>query len=351
MRSWKETLLTASATVREAVEAIDRSALQIAMVVDENGRLLGTLTDGDVRRGILRGVTLSDLAISVMNTQPTTAHPWEDRARLLTLMRKRRLHQVPILDEQGHVVGLEVLDDLLAPQPQENPVVLMAGGLGRRLKPLTDDCPKPMLRVGAKPILETIVEQFAQHGFHRFYISVNYLAEQIESHFGDGSQWGVEIEYLRESKRLGTAGALSLVPQIPEHPTFVMNGDVMTQLNFTQLLHFHEAQQAVATMCAREYEIQIPYGVIEAQGHEIQQLREKPTERYMVNAGIYLLDPSVWSKISAGEYLDMPDLFSQLLSDQQRTAVFPIREYWMDIGHMEDFQRANIHFEEVFSDG
>ena len=349
MIAWQQALIGPESTVREAVETIDAAGLQIAIVADEDGRLLGTVTDGDIRRAILRGTSLDDAVAQVMNENPTTAREHDDRETLLRLMRQRNLHQIPLLDATWRVVGLEVLDHLLQPVRRENPVVLMAGGLGSRLSPLTDDTPKPLLHVGAKPILETILEAFVQHGFGRFYLSVNYLAEQVEAHFGDGSQWGVEIEYLRERERLGTAGALSLLPERPTEPLFVMNGDLLTRLNFAHLLDFHAEHAAAATMCVREYEMQVPYGVIETRSHHILDIREKPTERYLVNAGVYVLQPEALDLIPKGKFFDMPELFMRLIQQEQETAVFPIREYWMDIGQVDDFKRANGDYSEVFS--
>ena len=349
MKTWRDALTSPTSTVREAVSTIDAAGLQIAIVVDEDGRLLGTVTDGDVRRAILRGVALDDAVTGVMNENPTTAREHDDRETLLTLMRQRHLHQIPLLDATWRVVGLEVLDNLLQPKQRPNAVVLMAGGLGSRLSPLTDNTPKPLLHVGSKPILETILEAFVQHGFGRFYLSVNYLAEQVEAHFGDGSRWGVEIEYLRERERLGTAGALSLLPERPAEPLFVMNGDLLTRLNFAHLLDFHTEHAAAATMCVREYEMQVPYGVIETRSHRILDIREKPTERYLVNAGVYVLQPDVLDLIPDGKFFDMPELFMRLIQQEKETAVFPIREYWMDIGRLEDFDRANGQFDQVFS--
>lgn len=346
--NWRDTLIGPASLLREAVEVIDAAGLQIALVIDEDGRLLGTVTDGDVRRAILRGVSLEEPVGRVMNENATTARAQDDRETLLALMRQRRLHQIPVLDATWRVVGLEVLDDLLKPQPKANPVVLMAGGLGTRLRPLTEDLPKPLLQVGPKPILETIIDSFIEHGFGRFYLSVNYKAEMIEAHFGDGSRWDVEIKYLREKERLGTAGALSLLPEPPTEPIFVMNGDVLTRLNFAHLLDFHAAHDAMATMCVREYEMQVPYGVIRTQSHRIIDIHEKPTERYLVNAGVYVLQADALGLIPEDQSFDMPDLFKRLMDRGEETAVFPIREYWMDIGQLDEFHRANGHFDEVF---
>ncbi len=246
----EQAFVSPAATIQEGIARIDAGGLQIALVVDGERRLLGTVTDGDVRRAILRGLSLDEPVASIMNANPTTGRETDDRATLLALvMRHRRLHQIPLLDSQWRVVGLEVYDTLTREELRPNPVVLMAGGMGTRLRPLTDDTPKPLLHVGHKPILETILEAFLGHGFGRFYLSVGYLAGKIEAYFGDGSRWGVEIEYLRENKRLGTAGALSLLPECPTEPLFVMNGDLLTRLNFAQLLDFHTSHQSAATMC------------------------------------------------------------------------------------------------------
>lgn len=348
MKNWTDTLVREGASVHEAVATIDASAVQIALVVDGERRLLGTITDGDVRRAILRGVSLEDPVTQVMNENPTTAREHDDPETVLALMRQRRLHQVPVLDATWRVVGLRVIDDLLVPTRRTNPVVLMAGGLGSRLRPLTDDCPKPLLRVGSNPILETILEKFVQSGFQRFYISVNYRAEMIEEHFGNGDRWGARIDYLREEQRLGTAGALSLLPERPTEPVLVMNADLLTQLNFSHLLDFHTSHGSMATMCVREYEMQVPYGVIETRSHRILDIREKPTERYLVNAGVYVLEPKALDLIPGNRCFDMPELFRMLIGRGAETAVFPIREYWMDIGQLEDLQRAKGHFDEVF---
>lgn len=348
MKDWKQTLIGPGSSLREAVEVIDAAGLQIALVVDADRRLLGTVTDGDLRRAILRGISLEQPVERVMNENATTAREQDDRDALLTLMRQRRLHHIPVLDASWRVIGLEVLDDLLKPEPKTNPVVLMAGGLGTRLRPLTEDIPKPLLEIGSRPILETIIKSFIEYGFGRFFVSVNYKAEMIEAHFGDGSQWGVDIDYLRENERLGTAGALSLLPEPPTEPIFVMNSDLLTRLNYAHLLDFHAAHNAMATMCVREYEMQVPYGVIRAQNHRIIDIQEKPTERYLVNAGVYVLQPAALALIPGDQRLDMPDLFHDLMGRGEETAVFPIREYWMDIGQLDDFHQANGHFENVF---
>jgi dTDP-glucose pyrophosphorylase len=349
MSHWKEILVLSDASIRDAIQLLDKSALQIVLVVNERHRLLGTVTDGDVRRGILKGLSLSDPVQAIMNPTPTVAKVDESRDSILALMRQKYLHHIPLIDGNDCVVGLETLDELIQSRTRENWVVLMAGGLGSRLYPLTEDCPKPMLNVGNKPLLETILENFIEYGFRRFYISVNYMADVVKSHFGDGSRWGVEIRYLQEVHKLGTAGALSLLPENPSEALFVMNGDLLTKVNFSQLLDFHSSHYAQATMCVREYDFQVPYGVVKIDSHRVTGIDEKPVQRFFVNAGIYVLEPGVLELIPANTYFDMPTLFELLISQQKETAAFPIREYWLDIGHLADYEKANGEYRNIFS--
>ncbi|MFC8685125.1 nucleotidyltransferase family protein [Brevibacillus porteri] len=345
---WRELLVSPQTPILHTLEIIDKSARQIALVADENDRLLGTVTDGDIRRGLLKGRALQDPISLIMNSFPTVASPYETRENILALMKIKKIHQIPIVDEDGKIVHVEVLNELLRPTRKDNWVILMAGGLGTRLHPLTYDCPKPLLKVGNKPLLETILQSFIDQGFHRFYISVKYKAEMIQEHFGDGSNWGISIQYLQEKESLGTAGALSLLPEKPSEPFFVMNGDLLTKVNFEQLLDFHKTYQAQATMCVREYDHQIPYGVVRLDKYRLTSIEEKPTQSFFVNAGIYVLSPDAVENIPHNQYFDMPSLFDHLVKNQQQTIAFPIREYWLDIGRMADFERANMEFAEVF---
>lgn len=329
----------------EAVTTLDSSALQIILVVDADNRLLGTLTDGDVRRGIIRGVPLDAPVSSIMQKSPTTAKSSDSRERMLSVMRGLKLKQLPILDGLGQVIGLCTVDDILTQgEPRENWVVLMAGGQGVRLRPLTEKTPKPLLKVGEKPLLETILQKFLIQGFRKFYISVNYKAEMIQEYFGDGSDWGAEIRYLEEEGPLGTAGPLSLLPQAPEHPVLVMNGDLLTDVNFGAMLNFHHEQGALATMGVREYEIQVQFGVVETEGARITSINEKPVHRFLINGGIYVLSPEAISHIPKGKPMDMPQVFNHLTANGDCTVVFPIVESWLDIGRIEDLQQARLLF-------
>ncbi|HVZ45355.1 MAG TPA: nucleotidyltransferase family protein [Ramlibacter sp.] len=349
MGDWHETLTPETANLREAIARIDASALQIALVVDANGRLLGTLTDGDVRRALLRGASLDAPVSDAMNTAPTVAHAGDNLRERLAVLRGKGIQRIPVVDADGRVIGLERIEQLaMQPPERDNWVVLMAGGLGSRLKPLTDDRPKPMLHVGDRPILETILASFVEQGFRRFFISVNYRGELVREHFGDGSRFGVEIRYLVEDRRLGTAGALSLLPERPSEPFFVMNGDILARVNFNAMLDFHAGSNAMASVGVRRITHSIPYGVVKLQGQRLVDIVEKPEEEVFVSAGIYVLSPAALDLVASGATLDMPSLLQGLMARGDAAVGFPIHEYWLDIGRMEDFARAHEDYGMVF---
>lgn len=348
MRNWRDALIGPETSLREALVQIDRAGCQIVLVVDSQGRLLGTLSDGDARRGLLKGLTLSDRATAVMHSNPTTARAGEERQSILATMRRLSLHQIPLLDEHGVVVGLEVIDDFLVAPAREHWVVIMAGGMGSRLKELTHHTPKPMLKVGSRPLLETIVRGYADQGFRRFYIAVNYKAEQIEHHFGDGSALGVEIRYLREQQRMGTAGALSLLPERPELPIIVTNADLLTKEDFGFMVDRHVESGAAATMAVRNFDMQVPFGVVRERDGSIETIEEKPMQSFVVSAGIYVLSPPTLDLVPSGQFFDMPALFEALVRQGMRARCHHIEGYWLDIGRMPDYERANVEFAEVF---
>ncbi len=335
-------------TVREAIAAIDRSKRQIAVVVDGDGKLVATVTDGDVRRGILKGVDLDGPVSQVMHTTPTTVREDDDETAVRRLMRERKLQHVPVLDADGKLLDLATVDELFGVAPRNTRVVLMAGGLGTRLRPLTETIPKPMLDVGGRPLLEQIIAGFADQGFTRISVSVNYRKEMVQDHFGDGAKFGVEIDYIEEDAPLGTAGALSLMPSRPKAPFIVMNGDLLVSMRFSNLLKFHQDVEAVATMVVREYAHQVPYGVVRAEGDIMTGIEEKPTEKFFVNGGIYVLSPEAFDQIEPGIALDMPTLLTRLREAGQRVAVFPLAEYWRDIGQIDDLEAARSEFGSVF---
>lgn len=348
MKNLEANFLSAGDDIKEAIATIERSPAKIALVIDDERRLVGTVTDGDVRRAILNGAQLSDGVAKVMNGSPRVGRVGEDRGPLVELMRRNICRHVPIVDAHGRVVALETLQEMVDYSRQDNWVVLMAGGLGKRLRPLTEVVPKPMLKVGEQPILEIILGRLRDQGFRRFFVSVNYLGDMIRKHFGDGSKWDLQIDYIAEDKPLGTAGSLSLLPGRADRPLIVMNGDILTKIDFRHLLQFHEEHKAQATTCVRDYFVDVPFGVIDNDGHRVRGIREKPTHRFLVNAGIYALQPDALEFIPRGEYFDMPMLIETLVGRGQHACVFPVREYWIDVGRLEEYDRAKAEFDGEF---
>lgn len=344
MKEWRKTLIGAQHPLIDAIKIIEATTAKSCVVVDSDERLIGMVTDGDIRRGILRGVRLDDPVALVMSTKPLRASVKESEAAVRKTMLAAQVRQVPLVDDDGKVVGLTIPIDEATERFKNHWVLLMAGGLGQRLRPLTKDIPKPMLKVGDKPLLESIVESFHRHGFRNFYISVNYKADVVTKHFGDGSNFGVTIRYLYEDEGLGTAGALGLIDKAPENPLIVMNGDVVTGVDFVSMLDYHQEHAAKATMAVREYNVQIPYGVVHVQNHAIVEIEEKPVHRSFVNAGIYVIDPDVLDLVGRGQKIDMPNLFKKMLDLSLPLSVFPVRESWIDIGRIDDFERANTEF-------
>lgn len=338
---WQKIRLSASDSLRRAIEVIDQGAKQIALVLDDDERLIGTVTDGDIRRGILRYLSLEAPVSDVMNATPRSLAAGYSRAEALQLLGSAQVLQVPIVDTAGKLVGLETLTDLLKRPRLENPVFLMAGGFGTRLRPLTDSCPKPMLKVGGKPMLEHILQDLIDYGFYRFYISVHYLREQVIDHFKDGSRFGVSIQYIHEDSPLGTAGCLGLLPRdAVQRPLIVVNGDIMTRVNYEALLQDHDRHTPAATVCTRQYDFQVPYGVIEHEDQRITNITEKPVQHFFVSAGIYVLAPQVVHSMTADTRVDMPDLLKSEITAGHSVRMFPVHEYWLDIGRMNDFELA-----------
>lgn len=332
----------------DAINVIDKSGLQIALAVDEERKLVGILTDGDVRRALLGGAVLESPITPFVNRNYKFGFAGEERDRLFARMKLNKIRQIPILDDTGKLIGLVTFDDLLTPEKMPNLVVLLAGGQGKRLRPLTESCPKPLLKVGGRPLLETMISNLKEQGFENMVISLNYLGEQIRDHFGDGSAFGVDISYVVEDMPLGTGGPLSLLSERPREPIIVMNGDLLTKVNFKKLLEFHESSGTVVTVCAREHKTVVPYGVIEVDGDRLETLVEKPTQSCLVSAGIYVLDPAVIDIIPKNTFIDMPDIMNIVLREGQRPAVFPLYEYWLDIGQPEDYKRALDEFALLF---
>jgi len=349
MKNYKNILLKPTSTIKEALNIIDRGAMQIALVIDENEKLLGTLTDGDIRRGLLNNLSLDESIETIVFKTPTVCTTEDTKEKILEIALSKKLHQIPVVDKDGKLVGIKEIDELLKPVYKSNRVVLMVGGLGTRLRPLTDNTPKPMLKVGNKPILETIILNFKKYGFVNIVLCVSYKSEIIEEYFKDGSAFGVNIEYVRENKRMGTAGALSLAKDKLDEPFFVMNGDLLTNINFENMMDYHISNNSIATMGVREYDFQVPYGVVKTEGVNIVSIEEKPVHQFFVSGGIYVLSHEVLKYIPKDEYYDMPTLFEKVIEEKEKSISFAIHEYWLDIGRIEEFEKANNEFYEVFN--
>jgi len=348
MTDYKKVLLSPSSTIKEALRAINSGAMQIALVVDKDEKLLGTLTDGDIRRALLNDIQLDGAIAPIINKNPTVCRVEDTKEKILDIAVLKKIYQIPIVDSDGKLVGIEEVDELLKQKVKTNRVVLMVGGLGTRLRPLTDHTPKPMLKVGNKPILETIITSFKKYGFINIVLCVSYKSEIIEEYFKDGSEFGVNIEYIHENKRMGTAGALSLIREKLSESFFVMNGDLLTNINFERMMEYHISNASVATMGVREYDFQVPYGVVNVQGKDILSIEEKPMHKFFVSGGVYVLSEKVLDFIPDDEFYDMPTLFEKVIAENLKSISFPIREYWLDIGRVEEYEKANSEYHEVF---
>jgi len=337
---WRKSLLRADATVQQAIQNLNESALQISLVVGPGDGLLGTITDGDIRRGLLRGLDLNSPVDSIVQREPLVVPPQLSRDMVLQLMKANRIHQLPIVDAHRLVLGLHLWDELMVPQQRPNLMLIMAGGQGSRLRPQTENCPKPMLTVAGKPMLEHIIERARAEGFRKFVVAIYYLGHMIEDYFKDGSRWNVNISYLREESPLGTAGAIALMSPRPSEPFVVSNGDVLTDIRYGELLDFHIRHTATATMAVRLHEWQHPFGVVQTKGVDIIGFDEKPIYRSHINAGIYVLAPAALAALEEGESCDMPTLFARLQQRSMRTIVYPMHEPWLDVGRPADYTSA-----------
>jgi len=339
-------------SIQAVIKVIDNNKDGIALVVNENGILVGTITDGDIRRYMLSGCSFGEPCIKVMHDKPIVADVSARREELTDLIKKYRIRNIPLIDELGRPVKVVNFNSLMNNEELENIAVIMAGGEGLRLRPLTETIPKPMIHVGESPLLEQIIRSLRRSGIHNIFIALNYRGEIIEKYFEDGSQFNVRIRYLREEKKLGTAGALSLltdITKLPLRPILVMNGDIMTDVNFERLLEFHRQHRSVMSIAAIDYHLSIPYGVLEIAGHYVLGLEEKPTKRVFCNAGIYAIDPDMIQLIPKETYYDMNDLLKGIIEKGYPVSAFPIHEYWVDIGDKEDLKLAKDNVAENYN--
>ncbi len=343
----KNCKLTLKATIEDAISLLEKGKLKIVLIIDENNTLKGVVYDGDIRRALLKGLNLSSRIEKAMVSNYIRATKSTTNNEILKIMKENQISHVPVVNNENNFLGLHVLENPSLEKSFElpNSVLLMAGGRGKRLIPLTDNCPKPMLKINGKPMLEIIIEQCIEAGLRNFYISVYYLSDQIIDYFGNGEKWDIKISYIKETKPLGTAGALSLLPKNINHPLLIMNGDILTKINLLQFFNFHTNNKAEISLSGSEYYYQSPYGVIDVDGINFKSITEKPTFKHFINAGIYIVNPETIKGIDSNEYLDMPDLLNKRLEKKFKVVVYPIYEYWLDIGKVDSLNKARLEWD------
>ena len=341
--SWQNTVLKPESTITNAIESLNESEYGIVLITNKNQNLIGTLTDGDIRRALIKYIPLNTQIKDIMFKQPHTANYKTGSEKLLEILYKNNIMQIPLIDENNKLVGIKTLKKLTKKIKYDNPIFIMAGGLGKRLIPLTEKIPKPMLEIGGKPLLEKTIEQFINSGFHNFYISTFYKSNIIKEYFKNGEKWNVSIEYIEELKPLGTAGALSLLPYKKfKSPIIMINGDLITDLDINNLLSYHNQEKNIITIGAKKYDIQVPYGVIETEGSQVKSIIEKPIHSFFINAGIYVINPQIIKTLNAVNSIDMPDWIKQLIGEKININIFPIHEYWLDIGERSQYEKAKL---------
>lgn len=338
--------ITQGSLIFEAIAQMNRNKLGVVLVVDSDRRLVGTITDGDVRRAILGNISLQEPVSALLAckagtpyARPVTARVGQDRGAYLSLLKQHNILHLPLVDDDGRITGLVRLDDFVPDRVSPLRAVVMAGGTGSRMRPLTEDVPKPMLPVGDQPLMEIIIQQLRDAGIRRVNVTTHHKSEKITEHFGDGRDFGVELSYVTEDRPLGTAGGLGLMETL-EDTLLVINGDILTQVDFRTMIAFHREHHADLTLAVRRYDLHVPYGVVDCEGVSVRYLKEKPSLNFLVNAGIYLLEPTVYRYIPNGERFDMTDLIQRLLDAGRPVVSFPIWEYWLDIGEPTDYERA-----------
>lgn len=334
-------ILNNKSKIFEVISNLNESGYFITLIVDSSNKLLGTITDGDIRRGLLTGKTVDDLAIDIMVPNPVISYIDSSDDYNKKLMKQHQVKQIPIIDNQNKIHSLFILDEDDSVEKQENSVLIMAGGFGKRMNPLTNNVPKPMLEISGKPILEHIIANAKNQGFYNFYISIHYLGEKIKNYFLDGSKWGVNITYIEESKPLGTAGCLTLFEEKPQLPFIVINGDLYSEINYKSILSFHNSNNADATMCVKLQRFQNPFGVINMDGIEINHIEEKPIQSSYINSGIYVIEPNQLSYLEKNQYMQMTDFFMLLKNNSRKIVAFPLHEGWQDLGNPSDLQKIN----------
>ena len=344
MKKLSKVSLKPTDSFEQAIEVLHKGGMRIAFILDQKSTLLGIITDGDIRHSLLKNKNMNIPVVEVMNSQPITASINDDKEDILRMMKEHNILHIPIIDSKGYLVDLETIHNKISKPKLDNAIVIMAGGYGKRLLPLTKDTPKPLLKVGAMPILESIIKRFINFGFHNFFISTYFKSEMIKDYFNEGSEWNVTIQYLEEEVPLGTGGALTLLPEdLSNLPLILMNGDLVTEVDFSSLLDNHNKSGTDATICVVEYDFQVPYGVIEIKEEDlkVKTITEKPTHKFFINAGIYVLNQNVIKNLDKTTYIDMPELLGKRVNLGNGVNIFPMYERWLDIGEIKEFNQAN----------
>jgi len=338
---WRDSLVKIDSSIGDAINSLNRSSTKIVLVVSHDDEFVGTVSDGDIRRGLLKGLNIKSPISDIVHRDAFVAPPELRQELVIGLMQANKVHQIPVVDKHRRVIGLHLWEQISACSNRKNLIVIIAGGKGIRLRPHTDSCPKPLLTVAGKPILEHIIGRARSEGFSNFVIAINYLGNMIEEYFGNGENFGVNIRYIKETAPLGTAGALSLLGENIGLPFIVTNGDIITDVRYGELLDFHISHNSVGSMAVRAHEWQNPFGVVKTSGIDIVELQEKPMIRSYINAGVYALSPSVLNYLMNGVHCDMPSLFDLLRSKSLRTVAYPMHEQWLDVGNPSDLEFAN----------
>ncbi|EAI6710553.1 CBS domain-containing protein [Campylobacter upsaliensis] len=337
--------LSVNSSIEKALEIIGKERVRLGVVVGKNGEFLGIISDSNIRKALINGKTLKSKIKGIYTKNPITIAENTSKAKLLELSAKTDIYDFPVLNKKGEVVSIRSISSLLSTKKLPFYVILMAGGLGSRLKELTKETPKPMLKVGKKPILENIIQRLHTQGFEKFIFCVNYKRQIIEDYFKKGEEFDIKISYIKERKKLGTAGALSLIRQKIEQSFVVMNADILTELDFNELLKAHQKSGALMSVCVREFHHQVPYGVIKQKNGFITHIEEKPMQSFLVSAGIYVCEPQILELLEKNIYLDMPELIQKVMQ-KGKVNTFLIEDYWIDIGRLEEFKRANDEIKE-----
>ena len=341
LKPWHKIILSPSDSISEAIENINNNSYGIVLVTNKQNKLIGTITDGDIRRGLINHVSIDAPIKNIMCKNPRTALYNSSNKDILNLFSKYGIMHIPLIDENNQIKDIKTLKNLFLKNEHDNPVFIMAGGFGKRLQPLTNSTPKPMLNINGKPILEIILSQFIDYNFNNFYISTYYKSEKIKSYFKNGEMLNVSIKYIDEDKPLGTAGALRLLPfQSFSSPIVMMNGDLITKVNIETFLKYHNENQNEITIGATKYEFEVPYGVIDTHDNNFKSIIEKPKRNFFINAGIYIIEPEIVETIQKGKSIDMPTWINKMYGDNKKISIFPIFEYWVDIGNKSELDKV-----------